>query len=75
MDICRTSIFYRLHKKGIKQMLSNSDPKNIDPNDEFFDELYKDFTISRIPARRMINSNAANRDSINEIVLSNYTRG
>jgi DNA adenine methylase len=65
-------LFYRFHKKGIKQMLSNSDPKNIDPNDNFFDEIYKDFNISRVPARRMINSNANKRFAINEIIVTNY---
>jgi len=65
-------LFYRFHKKGIKQMLSNSDPKNIDPNDNFFDEIYKEFNISRVPARRMINSNATKRFAINEIIVTNY---
>jgi DNA adenine methylase len=66
------ALFHRLHKKGVKQMLSNSDPKNIDPSDNFFDEIYKEFSVYRVPARRMINSNAAKRDSINEIIVTNY---
>ena len=65
-------LFHRLHKKGIKQMLSNSDPKNNDPNDNFFDDIYRDFTISRIPARRMISSDASKRVAINEIIVTNY---
>jgi DNA adenine methylase len=65
-------LFHRLHIKGIKQMLSNSDPKNNDPNDNFFDDMYKDFNISRIPARRMINSDASKRVAINEIIVTNY---
>jgi len=65
-------LFHRLHKKGIKQMLSNSDPKNNNPNDNFFDEIYKGFNISRIPARRMINSDASKRNAINEIIVTNY---
>ena len=65
-------LFHRLNQKGIKQMLSNSDPKNHDPNDNFFDEIYKDFNISRVPARRMINSNATKRFAINEIIVTNY---
>ena len=69
------ALFHRLHKKGIKQMLSNSDPKNNDPNDNFFDEMYNDFSISRIPARRMINSDASKRDAINEIIVTNYWTG
>lgn len=65
-------LFHRLTQKGIKQMLSNSDPKNIDPNDNFFDEIYKDFNISRVPSRRMINSNATKRFAISEIIVTNY---
>ena len=53
-------------------MLSNSDPKNNDPNDNFFDEIYKDYNIIRVPAKRMINSDATKRGQINEIVVTNY---
>ncbi len=61
-----------LDKKGIKLMLSNSDPRNSNPNDDFFDKIYKDFNIKRIPATRMINSKASKRNAINEIVVTNY---
>jgi DNA adenine methylase len=66
------ALYKHLHEKGMKLMLSNSDPKNIDPHDNFFDEMYKDFQILRIPARRMINSNASKRGEINEIIIRNY---
>jgi DNA adenine methylase len=66
-------LFQRLSSRGIKLMLSNSDPKNINPNDNFFDEMYKEFFVSRIPARRMINSNANKRGVINEIIVTNYS--
>ncbi len=70
------SLFKKLDKKGVKVMLSNSDPKNIDASDNFFDELYSGFNIERIPARRIINSNATRRGAINEIVVTNYaTKG
>lgn len=65
-------LFQRLHNKGVKQMLSNSDPKNNNPDDNFFDDIYKNFQICRIPARRMINSNASKRNAINEIIVTNY---
>lgn len=65
-------LFVHIDNKGEQAMLSNSDPRNADPNDNFFDELYTDFTILRIPAKRMINSNAAKRGNINEIVVTNY---
>lgn len=68
-------VFQTLDKKGAKVMLSNSDPKNNDPKDNFFDELYEQYHILRVPAKRMINSNAAKRGAINEIVVTNYNIG
>jgi DNA adenine methylase len=65
-------LFRFISDKGILAMLSNSDPKNNDPKDNFFDNLYSDFTLTRVPAKRMINSNAGKRGSINEIVVTNY---
>lgn len=65
-------LYKKLNKKGILLMLSNSDPKNINPDDNFFDQLYNDFFIDRIPATRMINSDASKRNVINEIVVRNY---
>lgn len=65
-------LFRQLHRKSAKLMLSNSDPKNTNPRDNFFDEAYKGFNILRIPARRMINSDASKRGAINEIVVTNY---
>lgn len=67
------SLFHRLNEKDVLQMLSNSDPKNTNPNDNFFDELYQNFHIFRVPAKRMINSNGEKRSAINEIIVTNYT--
>ena len=60
------------NKKGAKIMLSNSDPKNVDPDDNFFDEIYEELHIERIQATRMINSVAKNRGAISEILVTNY---
>lgn len=65
-------VFSKLHDKGTKLMLSNSDPKNVAPNDQFFDELYRQFHIYRVSAKRSINSNAAKRNAINEIIVTSY---
>lgn len=65
-------LYKQLDKKGSKVMLSNSDPKNNDPSDNFFDDIYNGFNIHRVPARRMINSDPTKRGSINEIVVTNY---
>lgn len=68
-------LFHRLDGKGIYQMLSNSDPKNTNPDDNFFDELYRGYSITRVPAKRMINSNGAKRSAIKEIIVTNYKAG
>lgn len=57
---------------GAHTMLSNSDPRSTNPEDAFFDDLYHDFTIARVPARRMINSNAEARGPITELVITSY---
>lgn len=66
------SLFYDLDKQGSKLMLSNSDPKNTDPEDDFFDSIYSNFNINRVNAKRSINSKADKRKSIKEIVVTNY---
>ncbi len=58
---------------GARIVLSNSDPKNNDLNDNFFDELYKKYNILRVSANRMINSVAENRGRINELLIFNGT--
>jgi len=55
-----------------KLLLSNSDPTNSDPNDDFFQKLYKDYSIHKVSANRMINSVAKNRGHINELLITNY---
>jgi DNA adenine methylase len=67
------AFFAGLHATtGAKLMLSNSDPKNNDPGDGFFDDLYAGFTIRRVAASRMINSVAGRRGKITEILVTNY---
>ena len=60
-------------EKHAKVLVSNSDPKNTDVNDNFFDDLYdkNHFQIKRVSAARMINSNAKKRGAINELLISN----
>ena len=50
---------------------SNSDPQNIDNDDDFFDHLYRMFNIKRVSAARMINSKGDGRGVISEIMISN----
>ncbi len=60
-----------INAAGAKIVLSNSDPKNVNSEDTFFDDLYKSYNIRRVSACRMINSNADNRGKINELIISN----
>ena len=69
----RLAILFRdLDQKGAKLLLSNSDPKNTVPDDEFFDNLYSKFTIDRVAANRAINSNPNKRGAITELLIRNY---
>lgn len=67
-------LFRGLDRKGVYQMLSNSDPKNADPADDFFERTYAGYRDSfwRVPAARAINSVGKGRGRINEIVITNY---
>lgn len=67
--------YTKLSNRGAMLMLSNSDPKNTDQNDNFFDNLYSKFNISRVFACRNINSNGSNRGKITEILVTNYLPG
>ncbi|HOI76960.1 MAG TPA: DNA adenine methylase [Methanofastidiosum sp.] len=72
-DQIRLSKFYKeLDEKGAYLILSNSDPKNEDPKDDFFDNLYKDFTIERVNAKRIINCDPNKRGEIKELIIRNY---
>lgn len=53
---------------------SNSDPKNVDSGDKFFDKLYEMFNIQRVSAARMINSKGDGRGAISEIMISNVAK-
>ena len=53
-------------------MLSNSNPKNTNKDDNFFEEIYKGFYINEISAKRMINANTKGRGEISELLITNY---
>lgn len=65
----------RLDKRGARFLLSNSDPRNIDPQDDFFDRLYAAYTIRRVEARRSINSRGSARGPVRELLVSNFAPG
>lgn len=61
----------KISTKGAKIVASNSDPKNSDERDNFFDDLYSSYTIMRVSAKRMINSKVSGRGNINELLICN----
>lgn len=72
-DQRRLAKFYkRMDKRNAYLMLSNSDPKNEDPDDDFFENLYSNYNIERVPAKRYINSDSSGRGEINELIITNY---
>ena len=64
--------FNLLSTRNAKLMLSNSNPKNVDANDNFFENIYKGFNINEVSAKRMINSNSEGRGEISELLITNY---
>jgi DNA adenine methylase len=62
----------RIRQKGARFLLSNSDPNNEDPKDNFFDRHYRRFTIATVKATRMINCKSSLRGQINELIITNY---
>lgn len=57
--------FRDLTNRGVKCMLSNH-------NTKFINELYKDFNIHVINAKRMINAKASGRGNVEEVIITNY---
>ncbi|WP_338791521.1 DNA adenine methylase [Bernardetia sp. MNP-M8] len=68
-DFCK-----KLDNLGYNWILSNSDVKGKAENEDFFDELYSDFLITRVEAKRSINSKSEKRGKINELLISNFTQ-
>lgn len=67
-DFCQT-----LDNVGHKWMLSNSDVKGKNPDDTFFDDIYSNFLIERVDAKRSINANPSKRGKLKELLITNYT--
>lgn len=56
----------------ISQMGSNFIVSNSDPDDLFFDNIYENYTIRRVSAKRSINSNPNGRGELNELLITNH---
>lgn len=61
-----------MNRKGAKIVVSNSDPKNSNIEDDFFDNIYNAHKIKRVEATRMINCNSELRGKIKELLISNF---
>lgn len=61
-----------MNNKGAKVVISNSDPKNSNTKDDFFDNIYSAYNIKRVEATRMINCNSEARGKIKELLISNF---
>lgn len=67
------ALFYKeLNNNNVKVMLSNSNPKNTNKEDCFFENIYKGFNINEVYAKRMINANSSGRGEISELLITNY---
>lgn len=62
----------KIHNAGFDFMLSNSDCKGKNEDDNFFDVLYGSYHIERVWASRSINSNPSKRGKLTEILVHNY---
>ena len=62
----------RINEAGFRFMLSNSDCKGKNEEDNFFDVLYGAYNIERVWASRNINSNPDKRGKLTEILVHNY---
>ena len=74
-DTCQRALagfIEEIDAMGAYIILSNSDPKNVDPEDDFFENLYADYDLQRINAKRKINRNAEHRGYIKELLIKNY---
>ncbi|MDR0222917.1 MAG: DNA adenine methylase [Oscillospiraceae bacterium] len=58
-------------ERGAYILASNSDPKNINENDDFFDKLYAKHEIFRVESVRAINSIGTGRGRIRELLIVN----
>lgn len=65
-DFCK-----KIDLLGHSFILSNSDVKGHNPDDHFFDEMYRQFNIKRVYASRMVNSAAGKRGKLTELLITN----
>ena len=62
----------KLNSFNCKWILSNSDVKGKNPNDNFFDDLFSEYKINRVIAKRSINANPNKRGQLTELLILNH---
>ncbi|MDR3246875.1 MAG: DNA adenine methylase [Prevotellaceae bacterium] len=62
----------KLNTDGYLWILSNSDVKSNDPENDFFDDLYSSYKIHRVLVSRSVNSNPEKRGKLTELLIKNY---
>ena len=61
----------QISKEQALFVASNSDPRKVNPQEDFFDNIYDKFIIKRVSASRMINADASGRGAVSELMISN----
>jgi DNA adenine methylase len=64
----------KLNDRDCMWILSNSDVKSKDPNNDFFDDLYSHYQINRVWASRSVNANPDKRGKLTELLITNHKR-
>lgn len=70
-QIALAKFIEKISERKAVVVTSNSDPKNEDVEDNFFDELYRNFEVRRVNAKRAINSKGDRRGKMSELLISN----
>ena len=63
---------HQLSETDCLWMESNADCSAKNPDDTFFEELYRDYHIHRVSAARFINANPSKRGKLTELLIRNY---
>ncbi len=63
---------HQLSERGCLWMESNADCSAKNPEDTFFEQLYRDYRIERVYASRYINANPNKRGKLTELLIKNY---
>lgn len=66
------NFYIKMNEFGCNVLLSNSDGTSIDPTNTYMDDLYQDFIIHRVSAKRSISCAGSKRGPVSELLIRNY---